>query len=57
MSIANLWRARTLGLIGTLSSRVCEVKLTGNHEFTVKQQKYKVSEALKQGEAKELFSM
>ncbi|KAJ9104389.1 hypothetical protein QFC20_004525 [Naganishia adeliensis] len=42
--------------LGGTNLRVCEVKLKGNHEFSVKQQKYKVSEALKNGEAKELFS-
>ena len=36
-------------------SRVCEVKLLGNHEFTLRQQKYRVSEALKTGEASALF--
>lgn len=35
--------------------RVCEVKLDGNHGFTLRQQKYKVSETLKTGEAKALF--
>ena len=37
------------------SRRVCEVTLLGNHQFTIKQQKYKVSEALKTGEASVLF--
>ncbi|TFY59827.1 hypothetical protein EVJ58_g5534 [Rhodofomes roseus] len=43
---------------GTLTGfwrRVCEVTLLGNHEFSMKQQKYKVSEALKTGEASVLF--
>lgn len=35
--------------------RVCEVKLMGDHKFTIKQQKYKVSDEIKQGEASELF--
>ncbi|KAJ9119589.1 hypothetical protein QFC22_003298 [Naganishia vaughanmartiniae] len=42
--------------LGGTNLRVCEVKLTGNHDFTVKQQKYKVSEALKHGDAKDLFN-
>lgn len=41
-------------LTGT-ASRVCEVKLLGNHQFTLRQQKYKVSDALKTGEASALF--
>lgn len=36
-------------------SRVCEVKLNGDQTFTLRQQKYKVSEALKTGEATVLF--
>jgi hypothetical protein len=36
-------------------SRVCEVKLMGDHQFEVKQQKYKVSDELKKGEARVLF--
>ena len=39
------------------SSRVCEVVLDGAKEFTLRQQKYKVSEALKTGEASKLFGM
>ncbi|CAL1702032.1 unnamed protein product [Somion occarium] len=39
----------------TLFSRVCEVQLKGNHQFTLRQQKYRVSEALKTGEATALF--
>lgn len=38
-----------------LFSRVCEVKLEGSNKFTIKQQKYKVSDALKQGDARDLF--
>lgn len=38
-----------------LHRRVCEVTLLGNHEFRLKQQKYKVSETLKTGEASALF--
>ncbi len=38
-----------------LYSRVCEVRLLGNHEFTLRQQKYRVSDALKTGEASVLF--
>lgn len=36
-------------------SRVCEIKLLGNHEFSLRQQKYRVSDALKTGEASALF--
>ena len=35
--------------------RVCEVELLGNKEFVLRQQKYKVSEQLKTGEASVLF--
>jgi hexokinase len=35
--------------------RVCQVELHGNKTFTLKQQKYRVSEALKTGEAAVLF--
>ena len=35
--------------------RVCKVELHGNKKFTLKQQKYRVSEALKTGEANVLF--
>ncbi|EKM59569.1 uncharacterized protein PHACADRAFT_250162 [Phanerochaete carnosa HHB-10118-sp] len=41
--------------LGGTNLRVCEVKLLGNHEFTLRQQKYRVSEALKTGEASALF--
>jgi len=37
------------------SSRVCEVKLNGDHTFNLRQQKYKVSDQLKTGEATALF--
>lgn len=36
-------------------SRVCEVKLNGDHTFGLRQQKYKVSDTLKTGEATALF--
>lgn len=36
-------------------SRVCEVILHGDQTFTLHQQKYKMSEALKTGEATLLF--
>lgn len=36
-------------------SRVCEVTLLGDHKFTIKQQKYKVSDEIKKGEARDLF--
>lgn len=42
--------------LGGTNLRVCEVKLEGNHKFSQKQQKYKVSEDLKEGEARTLFS-
>ena len=35
--------------------RVCEIRLEGNHKFSVKQRKYKVSDELKTGEARTLF--
>ena len=34
---------------------MCEVKLLGKGDFTLRQQKFKVSEALKTGEATSLF--
>jgi hypothetical protein len=36
-------------------SRVCEVKLNGDQTFSLRQQKYKVSDQLKTGEATALF--
>lgn len=42
--------------LGGTNLRVCEVKLEGNHKFSQKQQKYRVSEDLKEGEARTLFS-
>ncbi|KAH8105509.1 hexokinase [Cristinia sonorae] len=41
--------------LGGTNLRVCEVQLKGNHDFTLRQQKYRVSEALKTGEATALF--
>ncbi|KAI0079762.1 hexokinase [Panus rudis PR-1116 ss-1] len=41
--------------LGGTNLRVCEVQLLGNHKFTLRQQKYRVSEALKTGEASALF--
>ncbi|KAJ3554795.1 hypothetical protein NM688_g2922 [Phlebia brevispora] len=41
--------------LGGTNLRVCEVKLLGEHKFTLRQQKYRVSEALKTGEATALF--
>lgn len=35
--------------------RVCEVNLRGDKTFTIRQQKYRVSDALKTGEARALF--
>lgn len=39
----------------TAPRRVCEVKLDGNHGVQLRQQKYKVSDALKTGDAHALF--
>ncbi|BEI99192.1 hypothetical protein CcaverHIS631_0402350 [Cutaneotrichosporon cavernicola] len=41
--------------LGGTNLRVCEVRLLGNHKFEMKQQKYKVSDELKEGEATVLF--
>ncbi|KZT26882.1 hypothetical protein NEOLEDRAFT_1177072 [Neolentinus lepideus HHB14362 ss-1] len=41
--------------LGGTNLRVCEVELHGNNTFTLRQQKYKVSETLKTGEATVLF--
>ncbi|KIY45936.1 hypothetical protein FISHEDRAFT_66712 [Fistulina hepatica ATCC 64428] len=41
--------------LGGTNLRVCEVKLNGDRTFSLKQQKYKVSETLKTGEARALF--
>ncbi|KAI0676754.1 hexokinase [Trametes maxima] len=41
--------------LGGTNLRVCEVELLGNHQFELRQKKYKVSEALKTGEATTLF--
>ncbi|WWC89990.1 uncharacterized protein L201_004920 [Kwoniella dendrophila CBS 6074] len=41
--------------LGGTNLRVCEVRLFGQHKFEMKQQKYKVSDELKQGEARVLF--
>ncbi|KAH9942994.1 hexokinase [Epithele typhae] len=41
--------------LGGTNLRVCEVELQGNHQFVLRQQKYKVSDALKTGEATTLF--
>ena len=38
-----------------ICSRVCEVKLNGDQTFNLRQQKYKVSDTLKTGEATALF--
>jgi hexokinase len=35
--------------------RVCEVKLFGQNKFEIKQQKYRISDELKQGQARVLF--
>lgn len=41
--------------LGGTNLRVCKVELDGHNTFEIKQQKYKVSEELKQGDAGELF--
>lgn len=41
--------------LGGTNMRVCQVELHGDKTFTLKQQKYRVSEALKTGEATVLF--
>ncbi|KAJ7087206.1 hypothetical protein B0H15DRAFT_931230 [Mycena belliarum] len=41
--------------LGGTNLRVCEVVLKGDTTFTIRQQKYKVSDALKTGEASVLF--
>ncbi|KAI1793011.1 hypothetical protein LXA43DRAFT_1004244 [Ganoderma leucocontextum] len=41
--------------LGGTNLRVCEIELLGNKEFVLRQQKYKVSEQLKTGEATALF--
>ncbi|KZS97717.1 hypothetical protein SISNIDRAFT_405509 [Sistotremastrum niveocremeum HHB9708] len=41
--------------LGGTNLRVCEIQLHGDKTFTLRQQKYKVSEALKTGEASALF--
>ncbi|EIW82474.1 hexokinase [Coniophora puteana RWD-64-598 SS2] len=41
--------------LGGTNLRVCEVTLHGDKTFSIRQQKYKVSEALKTGEATTLF--
>ncbi|SNX85477.1 probable glucokinase [Melanopsichium pennsylvanicum] len=41
--------------LGGTNLRVCEVALDGNGTFAIKQEKYKVSDALKQGPVTDLF--
>lgn len=41
--------------LGGTNLRVCEIKLSGDHKFEMKQQKYKVSDQLKNGKARALF--
>jgi Hexokinase len=41
----------------TMVRRVCEVTLNGDKTFSLRQQKYKVSDALKTGEATALFGL
>lgn len=42
-------------LISVYKSRVCEVVLNGDKTFSLRQQKYRVTESLKTGEATVLF--
>jgi len=48
-------RESPLTHISITRSRVCEVKLNGDQTFNLRQQKYKVSDQLKTGEATALF--
>lgn len=41
--------------LGGTNLRVCEVQLLGDSKWTMKQQKYKVSDALKTGDVSHLF--
>ncbi|KDN52752.1 hypothetical protein K437DRAFT_253954 [Tilletiaria anomala UBC 951] len=41
--------------LGGTNLRVCEVKLKGDHTFEIRQQKYRVSDALKKGPVADLF--
>ncbi|RSH94057.1 glucokinase [Saitozyma podzolica] len=41
--------------LGGTNLRVCEVKLFGQNKFEIKQQKYRISDELKQGQARVLF--
>ncbi|WVQ78326.1 hypothetical protein IAT38_000411 [Cryptococcus sp. DSM 104549] len=41
--------------LGGTNLRVCEVELLGDHTFNIRQAKYKISEELKQGQARQLF--
>lgn len=41
--------------LGGTNLRVCEVQLFGSNKFEIKQQKYKVSDELKKGQARVLF--
>ena len=41
--------------LGGTNLRVCEVTLLGGHRWTMKQQKYKVADALKVGPVNQLF--
>jgi Hexokinase len=43
--------------LGWFSRRVCEVQLHGDQTFDLRQQKYKVSEELKTGDASALFGI
>lgn len=42
--------------LGGTNLRVCEITLLGSHRWTMKQQKFKVSTALKEGPAAGLFN-
>lgn len=42
--------------LGGTNMRVCEVKLSGDRNFTITQEKYKISNELKTGDFAELFN-
>jgi len=49
------YEMQILSLISAHKSRVCEVVLNGDKTFSLRQQKYRVTESLKTGEATVLF--
>jgi hypothetical protein len=50
-------RSHSILYLSLKHRRVCEVKLNGDHTFELKQQKYRVSDTLKTGDAKVLFGV